>query len=643
MILPALIPPTSFPDFLIFPFLCSFFSHFAEWDAPYALKFDAIARYTGEGGGADGAPSQEGEEQDETRTTLAERLRQEERPLTEEGDGPGTLRIWRIEKTHKVEVPLEEHGLFEGGSSYLVLHSCSRGDTETEAHSLYLWQGAASKVDEEEAWALLGEETEEDGGSRSVGVRVLQGHEPAHFRRLFQGRLVLFAGGVGGGCGHDKKRESDASLRAARIPALFRVKGLAPEDSCAVEVPVTAQSLNSENCFILSEPGDNLLFVWWGTGATPAERDAAMHLGDVLYRWQEQQEPGRGAGEGAVEMVAVEEGEEPDEFWTSMGGLATYPKRQAGEAQVPREPRLFALGDATGSSRMEEMAGFVQADLDGSKFCLLDTYRHVFVWVGDQAQEKERKEAWKMGQDYLDQAMDGRDPGTPLVRVSAGCEPSLFTQHFADWDVTRAATLARGDAYEERLARVLAERVEAHGAVEAVAAVVEEWENEIDKNVVESVDKPVVAATAMLVPDEASEASPYDMDRPTSLTAPTAVVLEGASHNSETQSQADKAAPCQFFSLSSATTSHASVAPGPSPPALPVSSNPPASSPPSTPSAATVTIVPTPQEAAGDPTRREAMLSDEEFAATFKGRSKVEFYALPKWKQVALKKQAGLF
>jgi hypothetical protein len=37
------------------------------------------------------------------------------------------------------------------------------------------------------------------------------------------------------------------------------------------------------------------------------------------------------------------------------------------------------------------------------------------------------------------------------------------------------------------------------------------------------------------------------------------------------------------------------------------------------------------------------LLSDKEFAAAFGGRSKVEFYALPKWKQVALKKEAGLF
>lgn len=43
-----------------------------------------------------------------------------------------------------------------------------------------------------------------------------------------------------------------------------------------------------------------------------------------------------------------------------------------------------------------------------------------------------------------------------------------------------------------------------------------------------------------------------------------------------------------------------------------------------------------------DPTRREAALSDAEFQETFK-MSKTEFYALPKWKQVKLKKETGYF
>jgi hypothetical protein len=43
-----------------------------------------------------------------------------------------------------------------------------------------------------------------------------------------------------------------------------------------------------------------------------------------------------------------------------------------------------------------------------------------------------------------------------------------------------------------------------------------------------------------------------------------------------------------------------------------------------------------------DSTRKEDYLSPEEFVAIF-GQDKVSFYAMPKWKQQAKKKDVGLF
>ena len=36
---------------------------------------------------------------------------------------------------------------------------------------------------------------------------------------------------------------------------------------------------------------------------------------------------------------------------------------------------------------------------------------------------------------FQEKAKDGRDPSGPIIRVPAGSEPMLFTQHFMAWDI----------------------------------------------------------------------------------------------------------------------------------------------------------------------------------------------------------------
>ncbi len=43
----------------------------------------------------------------------------------------------------------------------------------------------------------------------------------------------------------------------------------------------------------------------------------------------------------------------------------------------------------------------------------------VFVWVGSKATAREKAEAVDIAQKYVQSALDGRDPDTPIIRV--GC------------------------------------------------------------------------------------------------------------------------------------------------------------------------------------------------------------------------------
>lgn len=51
----------------------------------------------------------------------------------------------------------------------------------------------------------------------------------------------------------------------------------------------------------------------------------------------------------------------------------------------------------------------------------------------------------------MDSATDGRAKGTPIVRVIAGSEPSMFTQHFRGWDADYLTKQIFMDPYEAKL------------------------------------------------------------------------------------------------------------------------------------------------------------------------------------------------
>lgn len=172
----------------------AFKAHFAAWDPPITPSF-------GHRGSVGVAPSVEGEAARHVDpaevSALAARVAAEEGGGEEEaGADGGEVKVWRIDQLEKVEVPPEKQGHFYGGDSYVVLHTAAGG---TGAQTIYIWQGATSSTDEKGAAALHAVALDDSLGGKPVQVRVVQGKEPAHFRRLFRGRLVVHSGGVRSG------------------------------------------------------------------------------------------------------------------------------------------------------------------------------------------------------------------------------------------------------------------------------------------------------------------------------------------------------------------------------------------------------------------------------------------------------------
>ena len=71
---------------------------------------------------------------------------------------------------------------------------------------------------------------------------------------------------------------------------------------------------------------------------------------------------------------------------------------------------------------------------------LLDVVSEVYLWVGSQANENEKREATALAAKYVAACSetDGRDVDTPITSVAAGAEPPMFTCHFIG-EVDRAS------------------------------------------------------------------------------------------------------------------------------------------------------------------------------------------------------------
>lgn len=83
---------------------------------------------------------------------------------------------------------------------------------------------------------------------------------------------------------------------------------------------------------------------------------------------------------------------------------------------------------------MEEILAFGQRDLIPEDIMMLDVGKSIFLWIGRESNEEERRLTLTMSADYLNTDPSGRDVDIPVISVKQGCEPPTFTGHFGAWD-----------------------------------------------------------------------------------------------------------------------------------------------------------------------------------------------------------------
>ena len=219
--------------------------------------------------------------------------------------GDGCVKVWRVQNMAKVEVPEAKHGQFFGGDSFVVLYTYNnkRG---RESYIIYFWQGLETSTDEKGLSAIFANEMDAELGGSPVQVRVTQGQEPAHFRSLFKGKMIVHKGGVPSGFANvDEEDTTDQDGTA-----LFQVRGTTPLNASAAQVEECATSLNSGDCFVLVCPSN--VMVWNGSGATDGEKETAANIGTILA--------GDFLGVGGRALSTLEEGSESENFWSTLFG-----------------------------------------------------------------------------------------------------------------------------------------------------------------------------------------------------------------------------------------------------------------------------------------------------------------------------------
>lgn len=347
-------------------------------------------------------------------------------------DSNGKLEVWRINGSEKTAVAPEEVGKFFSGDCYVAVYT-NNGEGKDE-YFLYSWVGKSSAEEDKTAAFQVVSQTASTHGGRPVQGRIVEGNEPPEFIGLFQAFYVL-KGGLSSGY---QTKAADEGLEDETYTengfALFQVRGTGPHNSKAVQVSQDVAELNSCYCYILQS--GTSLYVWNGSSSIPEEQEVAANLAKSL-------KPG-----SAAEVLT--EGSEPSEFWDALGGRKSYtchPEiKKAG-----KHPRLFACSIVRGKLEATEVFNFAQNDLLSEDVLLLDTYDEVFIWVGENADVKEKQQAFDMAHKYVERAAvrEGLPLSVPIYRVTEGNEPFFFCKYFKDWDAVKA--LAHGDSFQKRL------------------------------------------------------------------------------------------------------------------------------------------------------------------------------------------------
>ncbi|MFX1510397.1 MAG: hypothetical protein ACFFBR_08850 [Promethearchaeota archaeon] len=191
---------------------------------------------------------------------------------------------YHIQKDQLVRVPQEYLNEFGTGDVYLV-------DT---GPIIYSWIGKKSTPDEQFIGAVTSVWKDQDRKGTAKLVTVHEGEEPKSFLELLGGKIVV------------TNQDTEGILKRIALKQhefkLFRVH-IEDELKMFYEVECSKDVLDTDDVFLLDTY--NKIYIWRGRESTAFERWEGMRIAEGYD----------GQRAGHQEVIIVEEGEEPKEFF----------------------------------------------------------------------------------------------------------------------------------------------------------------------------------------------------------------------------------------------------------------------------------------------------------------------------------------
>ncbi|XP_071488184.1 protein flightless-1 homolog [Diadema antillarum] len=292
--------------------------------------------------------------------------------------------------------------------------------------TVYFWQGReASNMGWLTFTFSLQKKFESLFGDKLEVVRLCQQQENLKFLSHFKKKFVIHRGRRPLPNAQSEDTPKDLN------PKLYHIRANGgPLCTRCIQVHPTAQWLNPEFCYILEVPFDSqdskgIVYTWIGSKANQdmsrIAEEMAYEMFDDMYSHQ-----------------LLAEGEEPENFWwVALGSRRNYDK----DAEYMRKSRLFRCSNEKGFFTVsEKCSDFCQDDLADDDVMILDTGNEVYLWLGPDSSDVEKKLAYKSSQVYV-QHMKNKEPDNPrkFAVVKKGKETWKFIRCFHGWGLFKSA------------------------------------------------------------------------------------------------------------------------------------------------------------------------------------------------------------
>lgn len=333
------------------------------------------------------------------------------------------IEIWRIEDFNAVPYDdKKKFGKFHTGDSYIVLST--RGKGASKSYDLHYWLGNMTSQDESGSAAMYAVELDESLGGVPIQYREVQGSESPKFLSYFPQGVVYLPGGVLAGF-----TQVDPDVDPDKVKKrLFRVKGA--RDIRAQEVPVSFDSVNKSDCFILDTGKGQTVYVFMPPGARRMENFTGNQLAKNIKDEDH-------AGDAEVIIVDEYSGNF-DLFFAALGAgsideLPDVDTDQANQDDFDVSGANIKLYTLIGDNFIEEACSPLQQSMLSSQniYLVSSAPEQLFVWVGRKAEKAAKLAACKAAEAFI--RSNGFPANTKIARFLEGLETAIFKHSFENW------------------------------------------------------------------------------------------------------------------------------------------------------------------------------------------------------------------